>query len=63
MSILAKETSRASQLFKDENFLDEVIKLDSTNDKILGFSKLKKKLKIKILIKYLFLMVQLDTDF
>ena len=37
VSILAKETSRASQLFKDEIFLDEVIKLDGTNDKILGF--------------------------
>ena len=47
VSILAKETSRASQLFKDENFLDEVIKLDGTNDKILGFSKLAKEIKSK----------------
>ena len=43
VSILAKETSRANELFKDENFLDEVIKLDETNDKILGFSKLTKE--------------------
>ena len=47
VSILAKETSRASQLFKDEIFLDEVIKLDGTNDKILGFSKLAKEIKSK----------------
>ena len=47
VSILAKETSRANELFKDENFLDEVIKLDSTNDKISGFSKLVKVIKSK----------------
>ena len=47
VSILAKETSRANELFKDENFLDEVIKLDETNDKILGFSKLTKEIKSK----------------
>ena len=47
ISILAKETSRANELFKDENFLDEVIKLDGTNDKILGFSKLTKEIKSK----------------
>ncbi len=47
ISLLAKETSRANELFKDENFLDEVIKLDDTNDKISGFSKLTKEIKIK----------------
>tara|TARA_B100000579_G_C22695376_1_gene787136 strand:+ start:35 stop:982 length:948 start_codon:yes stop_codon:yes gene_type:complete len=47
ISILAKETSKANELFKDENFLDEVIKLDSTNDKISGFSKLTKEIKNK----------------
>ena len=47
ISILAKETSKASELFKDEDFLDEVIKLDSANDKILGFSKLTKEVKNK----------------
>ena len=47
ISILAKTTSKANELFKDENFLDEVIKLDSTNDKILGFSKLSKEIKSK----------------
>mgnify|MGYP001310594189 CR=1 FL=1 len=31
------------ELFKDENFLDEVIKLDGANDKISGFSKLTKE--------------------
>ena len=47
ISILAKETSRANELFKDENFLDEVIKLNTTNDKISGFSKLTKEIKKK----------------
>ena len=47
LSLLAKETSKANELFKDESFLDEVIKLDGTNDKILGFSKLAKEIKNK----------------
>ena len=47
ISILAKATSKANELFKDENFLDEVIKLDSANDKILGFLKLSKEIKSK----------------
>ena len=47
LSILAKESSRVNELFKDENFLDEVIKLDSTNDKISGFLKLTKEIKNK----------------
>jgi len=47
ISILAKETSKANELFKDETFLDEVIKLDENNDKILGFSKLIKEIKSK----------------
>ncbi len=47
ISILAKATSKANELFKDENFLDEIIKLDSANDKILGFSKLSKEIKSK----------------
>ena len=47
ISVLAKESSKANELFKDENFLDEVIKLDSTNDKISGFSKLTKEIKSK----------------
>mgnify|MGYP001168408569 FL=1 len=45
ISILAKETSKANELFKYETFLDEVIKLDDTNDKILGFSRLTKEIK------------------
>ena len=45
--MLAKESSKANDLFKDENFLDEIIKLDDTNDKILGFSKLTKEIKNK----------------
>ena len=45
LSLLAKETSKANELFKDESFLDEVIKLDSTNDGISGFSKLTKEIK------------------
>ena len=45
LSLLAKETSKANELFKDESFLDEVIKLDATNDGISGFSKLTKEIK------------------
>jgi len=47
ISILAKETSKANELFKDETFLDEVIKLDDNNDKISGFLKLTKEIKSK----------------
>ena len=47
VSMLAKESSKANDLFKDENFLDEIIKLDDTNDKILGLSKLVKEIKNK----------------
>ena len=45
LSLLAKETSKANELFKDESFLDEVIKLDSTNDGVSGFLKLTKEIK------------------
>ena len=38
LSLLAKDSSKAEELFRDEKFLDEVMKLDSTNDGILGFS-------------------------
>ena len=34
---LAKKTSRSLELFKDENFLDEIINLDSSNDGVSGF--------------------------
>ena len=36
ISLLAKKTSRSSELFKAENFLDEIIDLDPTNDGISG---------------------------
>ena len=45
VSLLAKDSSRASDLFEGENFLDEIIKLDSTNDGILGFIKLSTEIK------------------
>ncbi len=45
ISLLAKKTSRSSELFKAENFLDEIIDLDSTNDGISGFFKLSKEIK------------------
>ena len=45
ISLLAKKTSRSSELFKAENFLDEIINLDSTNDGISGFLKLSKEIK------------------
>ena len=45
ISLLAKKTSRSSELFKSENFLDEIIDLDSTNDGIAGFFNLSKEIK------------------
>ena len=45
ISLLAKKTSRSSELFKAENFLDEIIDLDTTNDGISGFFKLSKEIK------------------
>ena len=45
ISLLAKKTSRSSELFKSEKFLDEIIDLDSTNDGISGFFNLSKKIK------------------
>ena len=45
ISLLAKKTSRSSELFKAENFLDEIIDLDSANDGIRGFFKLSKEIK------------------
>ncbi len=45
ISLLAKKTSRSSELFKAENFLDEIIDLDPTNDRISGFFKLLKEIK------------------
>ena len=47
VSLLAKESSKAADLFKDENFVEEIIKLDSTNDRISGFFKLAKQIKSK----------------
>ena len=47
VSLLAKDSSRASDLFEGEDFLDEIIKLDSTNDGILGFIKLSTEIKKK----------------
>ena len=45
ISLLAKKTSRSSELFKSEKFLDEIIDLDSTNDGISGFFNLSKEIK------------------
>ena len=45
ISLLAKKTSRSSDLFQGENFIDEIINLDTTNDGILGFLKLSKEIK------------------
>ena len=45
ISLLAKKTSRSSDLFIGENFLDEIIYLDSTNDGISGFFKLSTLIK------------------
>ena len=45
ISLLAKKTSRSSELFKSEKFLDEIIDLDSTNDGISGLFNLSKEIK------------------
>ncbi len=45
ISLLAKRTSRSSDLFFGENLLDEIINLDSTNDGMLGFFKLSKEIR------------------
>ena len=45
ISLLAKKTTRCSDLFVGENFLDEVINLDSSNDGISGFFKLSNDIK------------------
>ena len=45
ISLLAKKTSRSSELFKDENFLNEIINLDASNDGISGFFNLSKEIK------------------
>ena len=45
ISLLAKKTSKSSELFTEENFLDEIINLDSTNDGISGFFNLSKEIK------------------
>ena len=45
ISLLAKKTSRSSELFKFEKFLDEIINLDSSNDGVSGFFKLSKEIK------------------
>ena len=45
ISLLAKKTSRSSELFKSENFLDEIIDLNSSNDGISGFFNLSKEIK------------------
>ena len=45
ISLLAKKTSKSSELFKSENFLDEIIVLDSNNDGVSGFLKLSKEIK------------------
>ena len=45
ISLLAKKTSRSSELFKHENFLSEIINLDASNDGISGFLKLSKEIK------------------
>ncbi len=47
ISLLAKQSSKSTDLFSSENFLAEVIGLDSTNDGILGFFKLLKEIKKK----------------
>ena len=45
ISLLSKKTSRSSELFKSETFLDEIIDLDSANDGISGFFNLLKEIK------------------
>ena len=45
MFLLAKKSSRSSDLFFGENFLDEIINLDASKDGISGFFKLLKEIR------------------
>ena len=45
ISLLAKKTTRCSDLFVGENFIDEIINLDASNDGISGFFKLSNDIK------------------
>ncbi len=62
ITVLAKENSKAEQLCADDEHIEEIIYLDRNKDKSgehdgwFGFFNLLKKIKIKNLIKYLFLM-------
>ena len=57
VSLLSKESSKASDLLAEDNHIDEIIILDKKKDGIGGFFKLSKELKKEILIKFLFLIV------
>ena len=62
LSILVKENSRASQPLAEDKHIKEILILDRTknnsgvHDGISGFLKLSRELKLKNLIKFLFLV-------
>ena len=57
VSILAKKSSKASEIFSEDNSVNEIIDLEKSLDTIRGFFKISKIIKEKILIGYIFLTV------
>ena len=57
VTLLAKKSSRARDLFAYDKSVDEIIDLDKSLDKVSGFLKLSNVIRQKNLIKFLYLMV------
>ena len=57
ITILAKKSSKAEELFLQDKSIKEVIQLNNTNDGFFGFFKLLDEIKKKNLTLSLFLMV------
>ena len=56
VSLLAKENSKAKDLFADDNHINEIIAFEKEMDGIGGIFKLTNNLKKKNLIKFSFLI-------
>ena len=56
VSLLAKENSKAKDLFSDDGSINEIIYLDKSMDGISGILKLTKKIKKKISTRFSFLI-------
>ena len=57
VSLLSKESSKATDILGEDKHIDEIITLDKEKDGLSGFFKLSSELKKKNLIKFLFLIV------